>query len=63
MGNFFKLNALKSKGLSLGIASIMIFKGAIFPWRKGLGCLGEQLHWGKKEFWGGTSHKDQVLEY
>jgi hypothetical protein len=44
MGNFFKLNALKSKGLSLGIASIMIFKGAIFPWRKGLGCLGEQLH-------------------
>jgi len=48
MGNFFKLNALKSKGLSLGlslgIASIMIFEGAIFPWRKSLGCLGEQLH-------------------
>jgi hypothetical protein len=45
------------------IASIMFFEGAIFPWRKGLGCLGDQLHWGKKEFWGGTSHKDQVLEY
>jgi len=25
------------------IASIMFFEGAIFPWRKGLGCLGEQL--------------------
>jgi hypothetical protein len=49
MGNFFKLNALKRKGLSWGerdkgIALTMFFERATCPWRKGLSCLGEQFH-------------------
>jgi hypothetical protein len=46
---FFKLNALKRKGLSSrrrrqNDSSTMFCEGATCPWRKGLSCLGKQLH-------------------